>query len=468
MQDKKRITKGKKVLIAAFPFLAGIFLCYGLLEGITTGPNNLVRRYKIEFGEDEAEIGDFKTEDFRPQVKLKRWGEECYLRVEFPSAQMPRKDKAPILRPDKKIEYDASDLNIHFYKKGREEIIQEDVEGKRHKFIINEDGAMEFELILKARPVSNVFSFPIKTEGLEFYYQGPLTQAEIDKGALRPEEVVGSYAVYHESKKGGKYKAGKAFHIYRPKIIAQNGDWIWGELNIGTDKTISKNEGTLRITIDRNWLDNAVYPVVIDPTFGYDTKGASSISIENVIRGSAFTEGVSGETVDSITVYLGNTDASSAHVAKYAIYNSDSSLRGDTTVVSMPISSVGWYSGTFSSSINLSASTEYILSAWGDNANVVIYYDTGVADQGHSDSETYGSWPNPASFSHDTNKYSIYSNIITTTFNITATLDDTLPAPTATFNITATLDNTLPPPADSFNITATLGEENAVFFGTNF
>ena len=80
----------------------------------------------------------------------------------------------------------------------------------------------------------------IKSKGLDFFYQPPLTQKEIDEGAFRPENVVGSYAVYASEQKtnyvGGKlYRTGKVGHIFRPKIIDSAGTEVWGKLNIDTE-----------------------------------------------------------------------------------------------------------------------------------------------------------------------------------------------------------------------------------------
>ena len=137
----------------------------------------------------------------------------------------------------------------------------------------------EFEIILRERPASNVVEMAIEAEGLKFYYQPELTQEEIDEGAYRPEEVVGSYAVYHatcgqmhKKEDAEKYQTGKAFHIYRPKVYDANGNWIWGELNIDAEA------GILSITVDQQWLNNAVYPVRVDPTFGYTEVGGASLS----------------------------------------------------------------------------------------------------------------------------------------------------------------------------------------------
>ena len=77
-----------------------------------------------------------------------------------------------------------------------------------------------------SKPKTNVFYQKIETEGLVFTYQPELTQGEIDDGSYRPDSVVGSYAVYHTSKRHNytvmedwkpvqyAYLAGKAFHVY--------------------------------------------------------------------------------------------------------------------------------------------------------------------------------------------------------------------------------------------------------------
>ena len=90
--------------------------------------------------------------------------------------------------------------------------------------------------------------------------------------------MAGSYAVYHQTQEGdytalgGKnYKAGKAFHIYRPRIEDATGASCWGELNIDV------KAGLLTVTIPQDWLDQAVYPVrhAAGLTFGYTSIGGA-------------------------------------------------------------------------------------------------------------------------------------------------------------------------------------------------
>jgi hypothetical protein len=55
-------------------------------------------------------------------------------------------------------------------------------------------------------------------------------------------------------------------HIHRPKIIDARGAWCWGSIQVASD--------ILRITIPEQWLSEAVYPVVVDPTIGSTTIGS--------------------------------------------------------------------------------------------------------------------------------------------------------------------------------------------------
>ncbi|MDD5477349.1 MAG: hypothetical protein PHG87_03995 [Candidatus Omnitrophica bacterium] len=361
---------------------------------------DLSKKYKIKFDNDEAEIGDFRAKDFKPHVKMKRWGEECYFSIEFPESKIPAKDKSVGVEADK-IKWKSPDSEAHFYKKGSKQISAKDNKGKSRGFLKNESGALEFEVVLDKKPASNIISLPIETKGLKFYYQGPLTAEEIKQGIVRPDEVVGSYAVYHESKNDGAYNTGKAFHIYRPKVIDATGNTIWGQLDIDAVK------GALTITIDQSWLNSAAYPVTIDPEFGYMSIGSSSIPLNNITRGSKFTALVM--TPATIGAYLGNTDATASHTAKFAIYKaSDSSLAGQTQEVTIPASSTGWYTGVYIVGPSLTA-VDYALVAKASTADIMMYFDSGTANQGVSQASVYSdAWPPTASFTSDNYKYSIY------------------------------------------------------------
>jgi hypothetical protein len=216
----------------------------------------------------DIEIGDSKDPDFKPQFKLKKWDNEVNFSIRRDSTKDAKKkgtkDKAKV---EATVEYEGEKVK---YVDGNEEVhlYEKKVKGK--------DG-FEIEILLKEKPDTNVFHFSLETKGLKFYKQPALTETEIEYGDLRPDDVVGSYAVYHDSRKHNyadmSYETGKFCHIYRPYAYDANIDNSWCELDIDVDKK------ELTVTVPQDFLDNAVYPVVIDPTFGYDTAGASQTTL---------------------------------------------------------------------------------------------------------------------------------------------------------------------------------------------
>jgi hypothetical protein len=86
-----------------------------------------------------------------------------------------------------------------------------------------EDGGSEIEIYLAERPPTNGFRFAIEgAEDLDFFYQREFSAEEIAEGAVWPENVIGSYVVYHKTKANHRvgdtnYATGKAYHIYRSK-----------------------------------------------------------------------------------------------------------------------------------------------------------------------------------------------------------------------------------------------------------
>jgi hypothetical protein len=289
-----------------------------------------------------------------------------------------------------KIVWETANITYNFYPLTKEQIG-------------NEDGGFEYEMILKSKPKINKFNLEIETNNLEFYYQPALTQQEIEEKTKRPENVVGSYAVYHSSLKNGEYKTGKAFHIYRPKITDNTGDWIWGELNI-TDNILS-------ITIDKKWLDNASYPVIIDPTFGYETAGASQKFLLGQMYCSVFSS-PSGGSVSQMAAYLSRGEVIIGAQTRTAIYNhSDSSLVSNGSSILRTINyRADWFYFTFSTN-PIIVTSDYVLCTLAEYQELLGYinYDSGSTNQGHYVSSTGYDPPNPASFTHDNNKYSIYA-----------------------------------------------------------
>lgn len=64
-----------------------------------------------------------------------------------------------------------------------------------------EDGGFKIEVVRDEASASDVFEFQCDAaENLDVFYQPELTAEESAQGAVRPENVIGSYAVCHKKK----------------------------------------------------------------------------------------------------------------------------------------------------------------------------------------------------------------------------------------------------------------------------
>jgi hypothetical protein len=331
-------------------------------------------------------VGDDKQVDFLPQVKLCRWTNEVNFSVRLKDEDTI--NTATVTTVGDKIVWDKGNIKIENYD------------------FTEDEGGYKFVWYLKSKPVSNKVEFTIQSKGLDFFYQPELTAEEIAQGASRPENVVGSYAVYHQTKGGmndcaGKeYKAGKAFHIYRPKIIDAVGKETWGNLHI--------ENGIYSVEIPQDFLDKAVYPIKSNDTFGYLTVGSLSGTFsKDTINGYRFT-GVNG-TLSSLSRYLKNSTSTTGYYVQLAIYKQSDLSRVDYTSSIALSTTASWHTGNVSASIT--AIDYFLVGNTDTNDGPVLYYDTGVTDyQLYKTSSTFGTWPNPISSpGYATYKFSIYA-----------------------------------------------------------
>ena len=266
-----------------------------------------------------------------------------------------------------------------------------------------EGGGVEVAVVLKEKPESNVFDFTITgADTLDFFYQPELTKEEIDQGDQRPENVIGSYAVYHKNKSGHadgelNFETGKAFHIYRPKIVDAKGNETWGALAYLPAQ--EGKEGSLSVTVPQEFLDKAEYPVTVDPTFGNSAVGASS-AIYTGRHASPFTSPSAGGTIYALSAYVGCT-AGTAQVGT-AIYADSTTTPGTpglfaaTDSGNASVAGAGWYTTTLS--YQYATSSTLWLAGWmqpcSSSGAAVYYYDTGALNQeARSANDTFENWP---------------------------------------------------------------------------
>ena len=285
------------------------------LNGFEARDNTLRRDVKANPADRiELEIGDSKRpDDFLPQAKVMRWDNEVNLSVRRQKPEQARNGQGRGRPPTVDVSgghvvYEDDDEAVHIYERPE----------------VGEDGGLEIELHLKHKPDTSRFDFSIDTKALSFYYQPEITDEEAQeqmvegdkrtleqvKREMRPENVVGSYAVYHATKRDNRvgsmeYKTGKFCHIYRPHIIDAEGTETWGELEL------DEQAGVLTVIVPPEFLGKAVYPVVVDPTFGYTSVGGTELSIfsnEIILSTSPLFEAPEDLTITLHTCHLSGTN----------------------------------------------------------------------------------------------------------------------------------------------------------------
>lgn len=242
----------------------------------------------------ETEIGDVKQPDFQPQIKIKRFANAANLSVRYVTDE-----PADVSIDGDRIVYRTQTQELRFYTDGG----------------VAEGGVLEFEAHFFERPASPVLTFTLQTKGLEIFEQPPLAHENADGSTWeiaphggrreRPAHVNGSYAIYAKGLSGDysalgglNYQTGKLCHIYRPWAEDAAGTRVWCDLAIDEDA------GLLTITIPPAFLESAIYPVLVDPTFGYTTHGGSSDNpANNWIWSKATNTPASSGTVTAATLY---------------------------------------------------------------------------------------------------------------------------------------------------------------------
>lgn len=255
-----------------------------------------------------------------------------------------------------------------------------------YRFYAQPNGAFEWEAIIENNMPGNKNSitFPIQSNGLNYFYQDSLTQAQVDSGHGRPDSVVGSYAVYHDGTDMSK-GTGKAFHIYRPKAWDALNDTVWVDMLIEGDSTMT-------LSLESKWLKDATYPVTIDPLFGYDTVGGSWLTFSDYqlqVISARLSPSQSGAIrIDSVLVYARRAITSLLVMGylKGAVYN----YNPDEAVCSLQVVSVDsvevdnvtpqWWNLSMPSD-TLRACCEYMVGFQAKNksgpSQLRVFYDEG-------------------------------------------------------------------------------------------
>lgn len=334
------------------------------------------------------EAGAVKTvvDTDTPRIELDKWNGEVKLGIT--SLDIPAKTTGSRPLLSKNVEWGTSAMPGVFG--GTSAISMEAVPIDATTTM--EDGGMEININLTSEPASNVFTFQLDNYAdLDFFYQAPLWQeaglkaptadctdtscnTDGEGTSTRPENVVGSYAVYykdHANHVEGQtnYATGKAYQIFRPQVSDANGNTTWAEL--------AYSNGMLTVSVPQDFLDSAAYPVKVDPTFGYTTAGGTETDQATTLTPvsgqlTASYAASSGDTLTKISIYTkcvagtGSAVALNAAVFTYSAGLPVSQQAATKKAITETGTTAGWID-TSTMSFSLTGGTSYI-SAFGMKA----------------------------------------------------------------------------------------------------
>lgn len=326
-----------------------------------TTVTTLVSRSK----ECETEIGDLMQPDFRPRVKTKFWDNECNFGLGVVS------EKRGVLGFE------------------RETVIWEEEPGGVEARIRDlggfgvDSGGVKLDVVFPKRPAADRYTFSVITKGLKFWRQ-PESREEYPfqgQGLVVPENVLGSYAIYHESKRDNQYRTGKAAHLYRPEMVDARGRRAWCRMELDIEA------GLLHVEMPGDFLDVAAYPVTLDPDLGYTTIGGTNAASNAAayITGNFFQMTENG-TAATMYMYT-QRDASDGNIW-LAVYDDNTfghpegSNRVDygAEITTIPVSA-GWVSSAGLSAALTSGANYWVMH--NKSVNAGVWYDIGGVDDSY-------------------------------------------------------------------------------------
>lgn len=333
---------------------------------------------KLGVDDDSVFIGYEKSNQLEPKIKLTRWNGEESLSIKFNSF-----NNTPMINGSQ-ITLSGAD-KIFYVKKYSKDVL---------KFGIN----------FTKKPSSNTIIFQMDNwENFEFLYQPPLLNSiSIGNGEIkgidpsstefnyvtRPDDVDGSYAVYHKTKANHiigqtDYHTGKFCHIYRPKFIDSSGKKVWGNINI--------KDGIYTVTIPQDFIDKAKYPIISNDTIGYTSVGGTFTNgLVYWGAGKYLVQASSSGTASAIKVYT-HTDSDRI---KLTIYNGTDNLATrlvQTYEIPSPVPTTTWNSVDISGeALSITSGTSYYPFIAFELNGHGLKYDVGSSgNHGYDTSETY-------------------------------------------------------------------------------
>ncbi len=245
----------------------------------------MIAKEKLKIFKDEKDKYHFKAKDNshididykdrRLKFKLHKWNKEASVEAFLDMVEADTHTFS-----GNKIELEDSKKKIRVYPIDTRSTA--DFYGDTTDNVQCHDGGLRYDIMYFEKPPTNFFDTRLVCKNTRWSKQPFLTQEDIEQGTSCPINVESSYAIYHVSKKNNEYMTGKFGQRYRPIAIDAEGNMAWCDDEV--DRLIDPTN--IRTTIPQQFLDEAVYPVVIDPDFGYTTIGGTWSIIASYSKGT--------------------------------------------------------------------------------------------------------------------------------------------------------------------------------------
>jgi hypothetical protein len=275
--------------------------------------------------------------------------------------------------------------------------VKQKIDSETDEYYLDGNDRLKWDIVFDLLPKKMDIVFDMEySDGIEFFYQDELTAEEIANGDIRPDDIVGSYAVYC-NKANNKYKTGKLCHIPRPFVIDAENNQEWCVLDIKNKK--------LTITLPETFMENAIYPVRLDPTFGYITEGGTGSTASGIrINNNDYIMSVDG-TATKVYVYSMVTSAGT-YTLNAGYYDDNAGAPSTAHKVAMTISneSVGWNNGNISG--DLVNGSEYYPALAKNSSSIRVYYDS--VGTRWTNSTIYDLDDNPSGLASGAYTFSVY------------------------------------------------------------
>lgn len=296
---------------------------------------------------------------------------------------------------------------IYSHSRGGENII---VDGKQVTFSENEftNGGLQFDVVYSSKPSSLVENFLITNDRINLVKQEskPWELKDWDahnwKGervtrvgkCFRPIHMEGGFVGFDSNWK-------KLFNLPRFILIDATGKKTFVD-------NMTYNAGMLSVYLPDKFMSEAAYPVILDPTFGMTTIGASTTYYTEGGWGSKHSTGFAG-TTSNILAYIQSTGTANFRGAFYSDVSGVPTTRLATAGANATMNTTAAWR---TSNISYAHSNTTLWPFVGGDDFINIAYDAGGTSQSfESNTFTYPTFPNPGSiFSYFDVVFSLYSN----------------------------------------------------------